>query len=215
MPSITDLSIILETLGLIETKHKNGNDWVITLILNIYKNYIEVRQVEKYLTSVLMIGDKLQCKYITKDLIYLIDAEVYNIKFASSSVVLKVSNIKSLENNRTQNRYDVYLSSSFSRENSIGEYYCVTVNVSLSGLSIISKRSLELDETINVSIYFNSYNFLMVKCSVKWVDKSNDNNLYGLSIIEMDEISKSQYNNYIKKLKHKEYLLRKKGEKLW
>lgn len=209
-----ELEKLIEPCKLIETKHQSDNNWIITVILNSFGNFIEIKQVEDYLNSILMIGDRLQCKFVTNKAIYLIEAEVYNVKFASRAVVLKASDIKTIENIRKYRRYDVYLSASFSKKGTVGENYCVIVNVSAEGLSIITRSGLEMDERINIGIYFHGFHFLMAECAVKWQDKINGNNLYGLLIVDMDEITRFQYLNYIKKLQRKERTLRKKGENL-
>lgn len=205
---------LIEQYRLIETKHISNNDWVITVVLNSYGDYIEVKQVEDYLTSVLMIGDNLQCKFITKETIYLFDAEVYNIKLVSRSIVLKVFDVKTMKNNRKHARYEVYLSSSLKMEGFMGECYCVVVNVSIGGLSIITRCKLGINDKVNLSMYINGFSFLTAECFVEWTENMNRNSLYGLSIINMDELSRIQYSNFIKKLQRKERLLRKKGEKI-
>lgn len=208
------LENIVSSNSLIETKHKSDNDWVITVSINSFGNFIEIKQVEDYLTSVIMIGDKLLCRYTCKEYIYILDVEVYNIKFASRSIVLKANEIKTVKNIRKHHRYEVYLSSSYCVDGTIGENYSIVTNISYSGLSIITRGNLNIDEIIDLSIYFPGFIFVLVKCSVKWRDKINENNLYGLQIIGLDDISQFQYSNFIKKLNRKERTLRKKGEKL-
>lgn len=208
------LENIITLHTLIETKHKNDNDWVITVILNSFGNFIEVKQVNDYLSKVLMIGDQILCRYVCEEYVYLLEVEVYNIKFATRSVVFKVGDIKTIKNTRKHKRYEVYISSSYCKDGTIGECYSVVVNASASGLTIIAGGDLNLDEQVDLSIYLPGFNFISARCIVKWHDKVENNNSYGLQIVDLDEISRYQYDNFIRKLRRKERVLRKKGGKL-
>ena len=215
MPEIMDIEKIILPYFIIETKHSSNRKWINTMVLQCFKNLIELRQVEDYLTTVLMIGDELQCKYVTKDEIILIKTKVYNIKFASRSVVLQAYEVETTMNIRKAERYDVYLSASLSRMTGIGEQYCVVVNISKSGMSIISKSELILDERIMISIYFEGFHYLSALCSVRWCDKNIDYSIYGLSIENMDEIAQYQYERFLHTLKRRESAIRAKGRKLY
>ena len=214
MIHISQLEDFLEPGIIIETKHKNANDWVVTEIVSCFADYIELRQVEDYLTSVVMLGDKLLCRIITPKTIYIIRAEVYNVKFASRTLILKAYKLETVENTRTRNRYDVYLSSSIKKVDWIGEEYSVVVNISVSGLSLITKAKLDIDDKIQVSIYFKGFQNIIAECSIRWKGEFNENPLYGLSIDYMDEISDFKYKNFIKKVQRKEMYHRKKGKNL-
>jgi hypothetical protein len=208
------LEKLIKRYDLVETEHRMCNNKVMTVVLDSYENYLEIKQVEEYFSHALMAGDELYCKYTTRELIHLFTTEVYNVKFASRSVVLKVYDIKTMENNRRFKRYDAYLCGSYGNKDTAGENYCVIANVSTKGLSIITRNTLEMDDEINVSIYLSGFNFLMARCSVRWFQKFDKNNMYGLAITGMDEISKAQYITFIRKLQVRENNLKKKGEKL-
>lgn len=208
------LNEFIEANSIIETKCPGYCNWIITAVLNVFGDFLEVRQVKEYLSCALMIGDTVCCKYVTKDYIYLLEAEVYNVKFAVKSVVFKVNDIKMIENNRKYKRYDVHISASYNKDNRTGETYCIIVNISSGGLSIVTRGSLEVGEKIFVSIYYRGFHFLIAECIVKWHDVVDANNLYGLSIVNMDELSRAQYRDFMKKLQRKERQARKKGERL-
>lgn len=204
------LENLIKRYDLVETEHRGCNSRAMTVVLNIYGNYLEVKQVEEYFSYALMVGDELNCKYTTRESIHLLSTKVYNVKFASRSVVLKVFDIKTMENNRRSKRYDAYLCGSYGNKDTVGENYCVIANVSTRGLSIITRSTLKADDEINVSIYLSGFNFLMARCSVKWFQKLNENNMYGLAITGMDEISKAQYIAFIRKLQARENNLKRR-----
>ena len=85
---------------IVRTKQQNSSEWVVTGVINVYGNFIEIEHVEGYLNSVLMIGDILDCQKIDDKYIYIMTAEVYNVKFASRSVILKIKTIDIINNKR-------------------------------------------------------------------------------------------------------------------
>ncbi|MGI6084888.1 MAG: PilZ domain-containing protein [Acetivibrionales bacterium] len=208
------LGEFIETNSIIETKSQGRCNWIITSVLNVFGDFLEVRQVTEYLSCVLMIGDKVSCKYVTKDSIYLLEAEVYNVKFALKSVVFKVNDIKKIENSRKHKRYDVHIGASFKKKHQAGEIYCVIMNISAEGLSIVTRALLKIGEKIFVSIYNRGFHFLTAECIVKWHDVEDTNHMYGLAIVNMDELSRVQYRDFMSKLRRKVRHARKKAEKL-
>jgi len=209
LQDIINLENLIKPFSIIKTKHAGGNDWVTTAVINSRGQFLEVKQVDEYLESVLMIGDKLECKIVEKNLIYLMNAEVYNVKFASRSIVLLVDTIQSIKNVRKHKRYDVYLSSCFCKKGEVCDNYCVVVNVSLEGLSIITRSKLKAGDIIDLNIYFKGFQLVSFECEIRWKSKSEQNYLYGLSIKNISEKSKALYRSFIKKLQRKERLLTK------
>ena len=178
-------------------------------VINVYGNFIEIEHVEGYLYSVLMIGDILDCQMVDDNYIYIMTAEVYNVKFASRSVILKIKTIDII-NNKGNKRYDVYLSGSFCKIDDIYENYCVVLNISLGGISIVTRGKLEKDDNIELVMYNKKSHIITSECVVKWVKRNDSNYYYGLSITNMDERSKSLYRNFIRILRRKEIKLCKK-----
>lgn len=195
---------------IVRTKQQNSSEWVVTGVINVYGNFIEIEHVEGYLKSVLMIGDILDCQKIDDKYIYIMTAEVYNVKFASRSVILKIKTIDIINNKREYKRYDVYLSGSFCKIDDIYENYCVVLNISLGGISIVTRGKLEKDDNIELVMYNKKSHIITSECVVKWVKRNDSNYYYGLSITNMDERSKSLYQNFIRILRRKEIKLCKK-----
>lgn len=205
-----DLEKVFPEKTIIRTKHMNSCDWITTIVLGCHSSFIEIAQVEDYLTKVLMIGDSILCRFIKGDREYSIEALVYNIKFATRSIVLSVESIATTGNKRDFPRYDVYLSSSFSKLNTYGEIYCVTTNISHSGASITSTAVLKNSEKINFNIYFTGFHPVSTLCEVKWSSLTGRNNAYGLKIIDIHEVDYLKYSSYISKLERSEKRLKSK-----
>lgn len=201
---------IIKAGTLVRTKQQNSSDWVVTGVLNVHGCFIEIEHVEGYLNSVLMIGDILDCQMIDEKNIYIMTAEVYNVKFASRSVILKIETIDIIDNKREYKRYDVYLSGSFRKVEDIYENYCVVLNVSLGGFSIVTRGKLEKDDVIELAMYNKKSHIITAECVIKWVSTKDSNYYYGLSISNMDERSKTLFLSFIRTLLRKERQLCKK-----
>ncbi len=210
MSESLDIEKIIKAGMLVRTKQQHSSDWVITGVINVHGNFIEIEHVEGYLYSVLMIGDILDCQMIDDKNINIMTAEVYNVKFASRSVILKIETIDIIDNKREYKRYDIYLCGSFCKLSDFYENYCVVLNVSLGGFSIITRGKLEKDDIIALAMYNKKSRIIMAECIVKWVNRKNSNYYYGLSISKMDERSKSLFRSFIRNLLRKERQLCKK-----
>ncbi len=213
MDEIYAIEDLLPEKSIIKTRHPGSYDWVTTIIQKAYDSYLEVEQVEDYMSKVLMIGDNLLCKYADKECLYTLETTVHNIRFTTQSVVLTVNNVKKMKNIRCSYRYDAYLSASFKTQETVGESYSVVTNLSNSGMSIITKGFMEIGEKINMNIYISSSNIISFLCEIKWSDVIWPNNMYGIQIVEIDDLNKAKYEDYIKKLERKEKHLLSKYKK--
>ena len=53
---------------------KNEQNWAQTVVLNVHNEYLEVSQIERYVSNALMIGDNLECRMINNESIIVMDA---------------------------------------------------------------------------------------------------------------------------------------------
>lgn len=199
---------ILDLYSIVETKMKNKKNWEKTVVINVHNDYLEVCQIEEYVSFALMIGDTLECRVVTNDSIILLDTLVYNIKLVSNSIVLKILNVEKYSNIRKHKRYENTYSGTFRKTGDIGEKYTIVNNVSLDGLSIITKDKLSKGDNIEVNIKRPKGCFITTECIVRWVTQSEQSYFCGLSISFIDDRNKAIYKTFIKKLRSKE--LRKK-----
>lgn len=210
MSEIIQLDNFVQRQSLIETNHNNGNTWVKTKIINIYEKFIEVSQVEEYIKSLMLINDPITCRIDNGTNVVIMDAQIYNIKFTSGSVVLKINNIYIRRKMRKHKRYDVYLSAAFCKKEEVYENYAVVVNVSLSGFCIITRSNLEKGDIIELRIKRKN-NLLTADCKVNWTARSGKSYVCGLSIISMNDYTKTLYKSFIGYLRRKDKQI---GQKL-
>lgn len=204
MPRDIHIDKILDLYTIVETKMKNRKNWGKTVVLNVHNEFLEVAQIEEYVSDALMAGDPLECRVVTNDCIILMDTVVYNIKLVSSSIVLKIINVQKLDNVRKHKRYEVNLSGSFHKSDDMHEKYIIVNNVSQNGMCIITKDKLCRGDNIEVSIKCSDGCFVSLECAVLWVTRTEGNYFCGLSITYMDYRSKAIYRSLIKKLQNKE-----------
>lgn len=197
-------SNILDLYTIVETKMKNKKNWEKTVVLNVHNEYLEICQIEDYVTFTLMIGDPLDCRVVTNDSIIVMNTVVYNIKLVSNSIVLKILNVEKYENIRKHQRYEVTCSGTFRKIGDICEKYIIVNNVSQNGLSIITKEKLNKGDNIEVNIKCARGSFITFECVVLWVTQSEQSYFCGLSISHMDDANRAIYRSLIKNLRNKE-----------
>lgn len=195
---------------ILKTKHTDSYDWVTTIVKGMFNDYIEIEQVEEYLGKVLMIGDKIICKYENDNFIYNLETTVYNIKIASRSVVLLIHFSNKVKSTRKDSRLDVYLSAGYTIAGSHGETYSIITNISKSGIGFISKGKLELNEIVELVIYVSFSKIITSLCEIKWVKTEENKFIYGTKLLEMDNISKKLFKNLISHIvRHEKHILTK------
>ena len=128
------------------------------------------------------------------------DSTVYNIKLITGSIVLEVHDLKTLANERKHKRYNALLSATFHEAGKLKEYYSVVLNISLSGLCIITNCELKQGDIIEVSINNPDTTLIYLQCVVKWSVDQGQKKLYGLSIEDIDEKNKFLLTDLIDKL---------------
>ena len=174
----------------IDIKQKDQNLWFKSIVLNAHERFIEVKLTEQFLNSAIMPGDLLQCMIFVEDSIYIIEAVVYNIKFISGSIVLKINDLKTMDNARKHKRYNALLSATFSEDGKLEEHYCIVLNISISGICIITKPKLQEGDIIEICINYSNSHFITAQYTVNWVLDRGPKNMYGLSIIHIDDKNK-------------------------
>jgi len=202
----------IELNALIETKNKNSNFWVKTKVLNICGQLLEISQVDEYAASLLMIGDLLDCRIKKGKTITMMTATVYNIKFAAQSVVLKIHSIKTIQNLRKHKRYDIALNAAYCKEGEMSQNHCVVANVSSRGMKIITKSQLNKDNNIEIILNCKKNPPITTECSVRWAMQTEQYNLYGLYIMDIDKKSNADYSDLHKMLQRRERIKDKKLE---
>lgn len=204
MPQKVNLNQIVDLYAIVETKMKNSKNWEKNVVINVHNEFLEVSQLEKYITFALMIGDPLDCRVVTNDDIILMNTVVYNIKLVSNSIVLKILNIERHSNARKHKRYEVTCSGTFHRQDDISEKHMIVSNVSLSGLCMVTRDRLDKGDNFEVNIRCPKGYFISFECTVVWVTHTGQSYFCGLSITYMDEVNKAIYRSFIKKLQNKE-----------
>lgn len=184
----------------IDIKPKDQNIWLKSIVLNVHGKFIEIKQIEQFLNSAIMAGDILKCTIITENSICLMEAEVYNIKFISGSVVLKIHDLRTIANERKHKRYNILLNATFTEFGKLKEHYCVVLNISISGLCIITNFELKHDDIIDVFINYRNSSFIGARYAVKWLSKHGSKRVYGLLLTYIDDKNKSLLTDLIDEL---------------
>ncbi|HEY8500569.1 MAG TPA: PilZ domain-containing protein [Clostridia bacterium] len=194
------LEKIIPVCAAIEIKRKDQDMWSKSIVMNVHGRFIEVKQIEQFLNPAIMTGDILKCLVIIENSIYLMKAAVYNIKFISGTIVLKVNDYKTINNERRHKRYNVLLCATISENEKLKEHYGVVLNISLSGLCIITNCRLKQRDTVEVCVCSPNSNFINAQCTVRWICNRWSKKVYGLAIENIDDKSKFILSALINKL---------------
>ena len=200
------LSDFLERESLVKTKLGKSEEWIPNIANKIYieTNELEIVLDERYLSSLVMVGDDIQVTQTIDGYEYIIDAVITQIKIEPTrTMLLKVNNIKKIENLRKDERYSVNYATtiqSFSEEEGT---FGVVVNISVSGLAFVCRNNFMPGEMVRLSIMLPSSTF-NIDAEIVRVNETSKGNEYGVRFLRTDEDAVLDIKRLIEDIKERE-----------
>jgi len=146
----------------IKTQVQDGRDWIVNSVVNIYENEIEIIFDDRYLNELILVGDTMKLTYKIDEWEYIIDAWITGIKIDPNKIIiLKVTNIKKINNLRKDERYSVNYGALIYGENSDEGLFGVITNISVSGLGFVTRENFVVGERIRISILLPDNSFII------------------------------------------------------
>ena len=191
MEKLTDFLI---EKSLIKTKLNKANDWIPNIVHRILDdgNEIEIALDERYISSLIMVGDNMQVTQTIEGFEYIIDCIITQISIEPKRVVvLKVNDIKKVQNFRKDERY------------SVNGVFGVVVNISISGLAFICRNTFIPGEMVRLSIMLPSSTFT-IDAEIMRVSDSDKGNEYGVRFLRTDDEAIRDIKQLIEDIKERE-----------
>lgn len=203
MEQLTDFLI---EKSLIKTKLSKANDWIPNIVHKILDNgnEIEIALDERYLSSLVMVGDDIQVTQTIEGYEYIIDCTITQISIEPKRVILlRVNNIRKVRNFRKDERYSVNYATtiqSFSEEDGV---FGVVVNISISGLAFVCRNTFLPGEMVRLSIMLPSSTFT-IDAEIMRVSDSDKGNEYGVRFLRTDDDAIRDIKKLIEDIKERE-----------
>lgn len=200
------LSDFLVEGSIVKTKLDKASEWIPNIINKICfeKNELEIVLDDRYLTSLVMVGDCIQLTQTIGGYEYIINCTITQISIEPKRViVLKVNDTKKIQNFRRDERYSVNYATtiqSFSEEEGV---FGVVVNISISGLAFVSRNNFVPGEMVRLSIMLPSSTFT-IDAEIMRVSDSEKGNEYGVKFLRTDEDATRDIKKLIEDIKERE-----------
>jgi len=192
--------------SIVKTKLVKANDWIANIVHKIYfdKNELEIALDERYISSLIMVGDDMQVTQTIEGYEYIINCKIMQISIEPKRIILlKVNNIKKIQNFRKDERYSVNYATtiqSFSEEDGV---FGVVVNISISGLAFVCRNTFIPGEMVRLSIMLPSSTFT-IDAEIMRVSDSDKGNEYGVRFLRTDEEAIRDIKQLIEDIKERE-----------
>ena len=192
--------------SLIKTKLSKANEWIPNIVYRILDNgnEIEIALDERYLSSLVMVGDDIQVTQTIEGYEYIIDCTITQISIEPKrAILLRVNNIRKVQNFRKDERYSVNYATtiqSFSEEDGV---FGVVVNISVSGLAFVCRNTFLTGEMVRLSIMLPSSTFT-IDAEIMRVSDSDKGNEYGVRFLRTDDDATRDIKQLIEDIKERE-----------
>lgn len=196
----------LEKESVVKTKLDKSNEWISNIVHNISveNDEIEIALDERYLASLIMVGDNIQLTQTVEGYEYIMNCMITQISIEPKSVIsLKVNDVKKIRNFRKDERYSVNYATtvqSFAEEEGV---FGVVVNISVSGLAFVCRNSFVPGEMVRLSIMLPASTFT-IDAEIMRVTDSDKGNEYGVRFLRTDEDAIRDIKKLIEDIKERE-----------
>jgi len=203
---VENLSVFLVEESIVKTKLGKANDWIPNIVYKIYfeKNEFEIALDDRYISSLIMVGDDMQITQTIDGYEYIINCMITQISIEPKRIILlKVNNIKKVQNFRKDERYSVNYATtiqSFAEQEGV---FGVVVNISISGLAFVCRNTFIPGEMVRLSIMLPSSTFT-IDAEIMRVSDSDKGNEYGVRFLRTDEDATRDIKQLIEDIKERE-----------
>lgn len=200
------LSDFLNNDDIIKTSLEKSNDWIQNIAYKVYSdnNELEIAFDDRYLSSLVMVGDKIKITKTIDGYEYIVDAIIIQIRIEPTrTMLLKVENIIKVQNLRKDERYSVNYATTIQSFSELDGVFGVVVNISVSGLAFVCKQNFMVGEVVRLSIMLPSSTFV-IDAEIMRVSDSNVGNEYGVRFLRTDEAAIRDVEHLIENIKERE-----------
>lgn len=200
------ISDFLVEESIVKTKLGKANEWIPNVVYKMFsdEDEIEIALDDRYLSSLIMVGDDMQLTQTIEGFEYIINCIITQIKIEPTrTILLKVENVKKVQNFRKDERYSVNYATtiqSFSEENGV---FGVVINISISGLAFVCRNNFVPGEMVRLSIMLPASTFT-IDAEIMRVTDTDKGNEYGVRFLRTDEEATRDIKQLIEDIKERE-----------
>ena len=170
-----------------------------SVVLEVSENEVLLNLPKKFSVYNLFEGDPAVLGFQTGLDIYAAECSIQSINAKNSSVALRIDNTEHIKEKRIFERFPVSLYADMIPQDGVKKVAYIR-NISLDGLSIVSKSDLSVGEKISFDTYIDN-RVLKFSGTVMWKVKSSGNFQYGIKTIFEDFNTKNSLRLYLNILK--------------
>ena len=200
------LADFLNNEDVIKTNLEKSNDWIQNIAYKVFSddNEIEIAFDERYLNSLVMVGDKMKITKTLDGYEYIVEAIITQIRIEPTrTMLLRVEEIKKVQNLRKDERYSVNYAATIQSFSELDGVFGVVVNIRVSGLAFVCKQSFIVGEVVRLSIMLPSSTF-MIDAEIMRISESNVGCEYGVRFLRADEQAIEDIKTLIEDIKERE-----------
>lgn len=200
------LSDFLYNDDIVKTNLEKSNDWIANIAYKVFPEdgEFEIAFDDRYLNSLVMVGDKMKVTKTVEGFEYIIDAVITQIRIEPTrTMLLRVEDINKVQNLRKDERFSVNYATTIQSFSELEGVFGVVTNISVSGLAFVCKQDFAVGEVVRLSIMLPSSSF-MIDAEIMRISDSNVGNEYGVRFLRSDEDAIKDVERLIEDIKERE-----------
>lgn len=195
------MKYILQPGSTVFTQCFPNDDWTPNTVKNVEGSIVIINLNDYYFRKGVMVGDSISIRCTFADIEYILEGEVSEIDiYDAYTISIFINNVNTYKNRRKHFRYYAKLGASLKSNQEEKGTYSIITNISLTGLALISKANIELNNSIVVDLFISSKNILSLNGIVVRRKALNYGHEYGISFAEINNVTKEKLDKLIDKL---------------
>jgi len=192
--------------SIVKTKLQKSETWIPNIAYKIFPdaNEIEIALDDRYLGSLVMVGDNIELTQTIDKFEYIINAVITQIRIEPTrTMLLKVKDINKVENLRKDERYSVNYATTIQSFSEVDGVFGVVVNISVSGLAFVCRNNFVPGEMVRLSIMLPASTF-NIDAEIMRVTDTDKGNEYGVRFLRTDRDAVMDIEKLIEDIKERE-----------
>ena len=198
-----NLKYILQSGYTVYTRCFIDDEWLPNTIKETTDNLIKINLNDYYFKKGVMVGDFISVRFSYEESEYILEGEISDIDiYDTYTISIFINNVNIYINRRTYFRFYAKLGASLKTNISEKGTYSIIVNLSLSGLALISKANINVGSNVFIDLFLSSKNLVPISGSVIRKKALNYGYEYGILIADISDTSEVKLKNLIEKLEN-------------
>lgn len=210
--NIFKLGETLQKGDIVGVKISPESEWISDVVERIDSQTftIEVKLLEEFINQDIMVDDVVEFQLMKGSIEYILKGRVEDIGIIHpQSMIVEILSIEKYINSRRSKRYTVNLCGRMIYNDNESSAFVTVKNISETGISLICKDHIEVDEEVDVDVVLWKQEVLSVEGKIVRAYKSGRNYKYGVLIEYISTKSKGLLRDFISEMEKSEKELAK------